>query len=92
MSTRYREGVLVVIVSGAAPLELIDSVCPKTLENGHRVPISIGKVPVFGPKRGVHLPEVNSGLDERGVFGQALVWCPTIGVNLGEAIFVPIEA
>ncbi len=43
----------------------ICSVCPKTLENGRRVPISIGKVPVFGRNRGVHLPEVNSGLDER---------------------------
>ena len=36
-------------------------------------PDFIGKVPVFGLNRQVHLHEVNSGLDERVVFGQALL-------------------
>ena len=52
------------------------SVCPKTLENGRRVPISIGKVTVLGWKRRVHLPEIDSGLDERVVFGQTLFSLP----------------
>jgi len=68
--------------------DVLISVCPKTLENGHRVPISFGKVPVFGPKRGVHLPEVNSGLDERGVFGQALI-IGEIGVVLEKTTQFP---
>ncbi len=44
---------------------LIFSACSETLKNGRRVPVSIGKAPVFGRNEGVHLPEVNSGLDQR---------------------------
>ncbi len=37
--------------------KILYSINPKTLENGRRVPISIGKEPVFGRKRGAISPK-----------------------------------